>query len=48
VEEEKAINPDSLSVDKLLPENIQVRFMDAAAKPLEFKLERAEGGRNIH
>ena len=44
VEAEKAINPDSLSVDKLLLENIHVRFMDAAAKPLEFKLERAEGG----
>ena len=44
VEAEKAINPDSLSVDKLLLENIHVRFIDAAAKPLEFKLERAEGG----
>ena len=44
VEAEKAINPDSLSVDKLLLENIHVRFMDAAAKPLAFKLERAEGG----
>ncbi len=44
VEAEKAINPDSLSVDKLLLENIHVRFVDAAAAPLAFNLARAEGG----
>ena len=43
-EEGEAINPESLSMDKLLLENIHVRFIDAAAKPLAFNLARAEGG----
>lgn len=43
-EEGEAINPESLSMDKLLLEDIRVRFVEAAAAPLEFNLARAEGG----
>ncbi len=36
-------SPDSLSVGKLLLEDIRVRFLDAGAEPLEFHLDTAKG-----
>jgi len=41
---EKAIRPESLSVNKILLEDIRVRSINAGAQPLVFTLERAEGG----
>jgi len=40
---EKELDPEAVSVDELLLENISVDFHGAAAEPLQFTLERAEG-----
>lgn len=40
---EQELDPEVLSIDELLLENIRVDFQGAAAKPLQFTLERAEG-----